>query len=83
MKVLFRDGTCGSETQVKGSGSEGEGMGLGQDAVGGVGREGKLNMMCWNVGGWGKKNGSDWSAVESESSSRGVRAEDVLQSLAK
>ena len=49
---------------MKGSGSEGEGMGAGQDEVGGVGRGGKLSMMCWNVGGWGKKDGSDWNRME-------------------
>ena len=21
-------------------------------------------MMCWNVGGWGKKDGSDWNRME-------------------
>ena len=36
---------------MKGSGSEGEGMGAGQDEVGGVGRGSKLSMMCWNAGG--------------------------------
>ena len=55
---IFRGGTCVSETQMKGSGSEGEGMGAGQDEVGGVGRGGKLSMMCWNVGGWGKRMGA-------------------------
>ena len=33
-------------------------MGAGQDEVGGVGRGGKLSMMCWNVGGWGKRMGA-------------------------
>ena len=47
---------------MKGSGSEGEGAG--QDEVGGVGRGCKLSMMCWNVGGWGKKDGSDWNRME-------------------
>ena len=31
---------------MKGSSSEGEGMGAGQDEVGGVGRGGKLSMIC-------------------------------------
>ena len=39
-------------------------MGAGQDEVGGVGRRGKLSMMCWNVGGWRKKDGSDWNRME-------------------
>ena len=62
--MLFRGGTYVSETQMKGSGSEGEGMGAEQDEVGRVGRGGKLSMMCWNVRGWGKKDESDWNRME-------------------
>ena len=37
---------------------EGRGMGRWQDDVGVLGRGGKLSMMCWNVGGWSKKEGA-------------------------
>ena len=49
---------------MKGSGYEGGGMGEWQNDVGGIGRGGKLSMMCWNVGGRSKKDGSDWNKME-------------------
>ena len=44
--MFFRGGTCVNETWVKGSGAEDGGLGGWQGDVAGVGRRGKLSMMC-------------------------------------
>ena len=49
---------------MKGSGAEYGEMGGWQGDVVGVGRRGKLSMMCWNVGGWSKKDGGDWNKMK-------------------
>ena len=55
--MFFRGGTCVNETRVKGSGAKDGGPGGWWGDVAGVSRRGKLSMMCWNVGGWSKKDG--------------------------